>query len=311
MNVIYRWISLLCIGLISFHTPATFANSGYTETRYPLVLVHGIFGFDSIAKIDYFYGIPHALSKDGATVFTAQVAAANRSEVRGEQLLAQVETILALTGKEKVNLIGHSQGSPTARYVASVRPDLVASVTSVGGVNWGSRVADIVRNTVPEDSISEALAVKITNSFVTLINVLSGGKGLEQDALAALDTLTTEGSLAFNRHYPEGVPTTYCGQGEALASNGVHYFSWTGSSAITNLLDPTDIPIGVLSLAFDEPNDGLVSVCSSHLGQVIGTHYKMNHLDEVNGLLGIRHLFEVSPVTLYRQHANRLQQLGL
>lgn len=311
MNVIHRWISILCIGLFSLHAPATLANSGYTETRYPIVLVHGIFGFDHIANIDYFYGIPQALSKDGATVFVAQVAAANRSEVRGEQLLAQVETILALTGQDKVNLIGHSQGSPTARYVASVRPDLVASVTSVGGVNWGSRVADIVRNTVPEDSISEALAVKITNAFVSLINLLSGGKGLEQDVLAALDTLTTPGSLEFNRHYPEGVPSTYCGQGNALASNGVYYFSWTGSSTITNLLDPTDIPIGLLGLAFKEPNDGLVAVCSSHLGYVIGTHYKMNHLDEVNGLLGIRHLFEVSPVTLFRQHANRLQQLGL
>lgn len=311
MSVIYRWISILCIGLFSLHAPATLANSGYTETRYPIVLVHGIFGFDHIANIDYFYGIPQALSKDGATVFVAQVAAANRSEVRGEQLLAQVETILALTGQDKVNLIGHSQGSPTARYVASVRPDLVASVTSVGGVNWGSRVADIVRNTVPEDSISEALAVKITNAFVSLINLLSGGKDLEQDALAALDTLTTPGSLEFNRHYPEGVPSTYCGQGDALATNGVYYFSWTGSSTITNLLDPTDIPIGLLGLAFKEPNDGLVAVCSSHLGYVIGTHYKMNHLDEVNGLLGIRHLFEVSPVTLFRQHANRLQQLGL
>lgn len=311
MSVIYRWISILCIGLFSLHAPATLANSGYTETRYPIVLVHGIFGFDHIANIDYFYGIPQALSKDGATVFVAQVAAANRSEVRGEQLLAQVETILALTGQDKVNLIGHSQGSPTARYVASVRPDLVVSVTSVGGVNWGSRVADIVRNTVPEDSISEALAVKITNAFVNLINLLSGGKGLEQDVLAALDTLTTPGSLEFNRHYPEGVPSTYCGQGDALASNGVYYFSWTGSSTITNLLDPTDIPIGLLGLAFKEPNDGLVAVCSSHLGYVIGTHYKMNHLDEVNGLLGIRHLFEVSPVTLFRQHANRLQQLGL
>ena len=239
MNVIYRWIGILCIGLFSLHTPATLANSGYTETRYPLVLVHGLFGYDSIAHTDYFYGIPYALSKDGATVFTAQVAATNSSEVRGEQLLAQVETILALTGKEKVNLIGHSQGSPTARYVASVRPDLVASVTSIGGANWGSRVADIVRKTLPEGSISEALAVKITDSFVMLINLLSGGKGLEQDTLAALDSLTTKGSLAFNRHYPEGMPTTYCGQGEAIASNGVHYFSWTGSSTITNLLDPT------------------------------------------------------------------------
>ncbi|MCV5343391.1 alpha/beta fold hydrolase, partial [Escherichia coli] len=77
----------------------------------------------------------------------AQVSATNSSEVRGEQLLAQVETLLAAIGAEKVNLIGHSHGGPTTRYVASVRPDLVASVTSIGGVNKGSKVADLVRGT--------------------------------------------------------------------------------------------------------------------------------------------------------------------
>ncbi|MGL6166583.1 MAG: lipase, partial [Aeromonas veronii] len=52
-------------------------------------------------------------------------------------------------------------------------------------------------------------------------------------------------------------------------------------------------------------------VCSSHLGKVIGTDYRMNHLDEVNQSFGIHHLFETDPVTLYRQHANRLKELGL
>jgi hypothetical protein len=33
------------------------------------------------------------------------------SELRGEQLLLQVKQILAITGAEKVNLIGHSHGS--------------------------------------------------------------------------------------------------------------------------------------------------------------------------------------------------------
>ncbi|VEB43459.1 Lactonizing lipase precursor [Chromobacterium violaceum] len=65
----------------------------------------------------------------------AEVSATGSNETRGEQLLQQVRRILAITGAQKVNLIGHSQGAPTARYVAGVRPDLVASVTTVGGVN--------------------------------------------------------------------------------------------------------------------------------------------------------------------------------
>ena len=284
---------------------------GYTETKYPIVLVHGLFGFDTLAGVDYFYGVPESLTKDGANVYVAQVSATNSSEVRGEQLLAQVETLLAVTGAEKVNLVGHSHGGPTARYVGSVRPDLVASVTSIGGVHKGSKVADLVRGNVDEGSVSEAIAVQLANGLTTLINLLSGGSDLEQDGLASLEALTTEGSLAFNEFYPEGVPTSECGDGEWQASNGVYYYSWTGSSTFTNLLDPTDGAMTILGLAFDGPSDGLVGTCSAHLGKVIGDDYKMNHLDEINGLLGIHHLFETDPVTLYRQHANRLKLAGL
>ena len=66
------------------------------------------------------------------------------------------------------------------------------------------------------------------------------------------------------------------------------------------------------SLAFGgEPNDGLVSSCSSHLGYVIKDNYWQNHLDEVNQVLGLVSLFETSPVTLFRQQANRLKNAGL
>ena len=37
----------------------------------------------------------------------------------------------------------------------------------------------------------------------------------------------------------------------------------------------------------------------------------MNHLDEINQFVGIVNLFETSPVTVFRQQANRLQGLGL
>ncbi|GAB3526641.1 lipase family alpha/beta hydrolase [Photobacterium alginatilyticum] len=311
-----RLTTLLLFCFIAFTsqastTPAGVSQKGYTETKYPIVLVHGLFGFDTLAGIDYFYGIPQALGKSGANVYVAQISATNSTELRGEQLLTQVQDVLAVTGAEKVNLIGHSHGGPTARYVASVAPELVASVTSIGGVNKGSRVADIVRGTVPEGSLPEGVAVKLAKGLVTLINLLSGGSDLPQDPLASLAALTTEGSLKFNQKYPEGVPTSDCGEGDYIADNGVYYYSWTGTRNFTNALDPTDAAIVILGLAFDDPNDGLVGQCSTHLGKVIRNDYKMNHLDEINGLLGITHLFETAPTTLYRQHANRLQLQGL
>lgn len=290
--------------------PAQAAVDSYTQTRYPIVLVHGLFGFDNALGVDYFYKITSELQRSGAQVYVAHVSSVEGNEQRGEQLLEQVQRIMAQTGAQKVNLIGHSQGAPTVRYVASVRPDLVASVTSVGGPNKGSAVADVVRGVLPPGSVSESLAVSITGAFGQLINLVSGGGALSQTPLNALSSLTTPGMQAFNQRNPAGVPATACGEGAYRVDN-VHYFSWSGASNITNLLDPGDTSLAVLGLAFGQPNDGLVSSCSSHLGQVIRDNYRMNHFDEVNQVLGIVHLFETNPVTLYRQHANRLRNLGV
>ena len=291
--------------------PASAWATGYTETKYPIVLAHGLFGFDNIGPVEYWYGIPSALRSNGAQVYSTQVSAANSTEVRGEQLLTQVKQILAVTGAAKVNLIGHSHGGPTARYVASVRPDLVASMTSIGGVNRGSKVADLLLGIAPDGSLSNTVIVSITNGLAQIINFLSGGKGLTQDTLAAAKSLSTAGSLKFNMAHPEGIPTSACGEGDYQV-NGVAYFSWSGTKPYTNMLDVLDPALALTSLVFGmEKNDGLVSSCSSHLGRVIRDNYAMNHMDEVNQTIGLVNIFETNPVTLYRQHANRLKNMGL
>ena len=65
----------LCLGaglLASGNTHAFwFGSSGYTQTKYPVVLAHGMLGFDSILGVDYWYGIPAALRRDGASVYVA------------------------------------------------------------------------------------------------------------------------------------------------------------------------------------------------------------------------------------------------
>jgi len=279
-------------------------NSTYTQTKYPIVLVHGMFGFDNIAGIQYFYGIPQALSDDGAKVYTVQVPALNSTIARGEALLPQIEAIAAVNGG-KVNLIGHSHGGPTARYIAHVRPDLVASVTTVGSPNKGSPVADLIVN-----SPLDGLSIQLGNALGQLIDFLSSG-GYQQNMAASLQSLTTSGSAAFNRFAPEGIPTSSCGEG-AYKVNGVRYYSWGGTSVLTNFLDPSDALLGITSLAFGfSPNDGLVGRCSSHTGMVIRDNYNMNHLDEVNQLFGLRSLFVTDPKEVFRQQANRLKNVGL
>jgi triacylglycerol lipase len=44
-------------------------TSGYSKTKYPLVLAHGASGFSGIAGYDYFYGIGSDLTSNGAQVF--------------------------------------------------------------------------------------------------------------------------------------------------------------------------------------------------------------------------------------------------
>jgi triacylglycerol lipase len=290
-------------------TPAQ--ASTYTQTKYPIVLVHGLFGFDSILGIDYWYGIPAALRSDGATVYVTQVSAANSTEVRGEQLLTQVKSILAITGAAKVNLIGHSHGGPTARYVAGVAPDLVASVSSVGGVNRGSDFADAVRGVLPDGTaLTSTVASLVNSTLVALIQGLSGSSTLPANANAALTSLTTAGSTAFNAKFPAGVPTSGCSDGDAVV-NGVRYYSWSGAKAYTNVLDPIDGALLLTSAFFSSTNDGLVSSCSAILGKVVSVSYKMNHLDEVNQTIGLVNIFETNPVEIFRQHANRLKLAGV
>ena len=291
--------------------PPADSEATYTKTKYPIVLVHGVLGFDSLLGMDYFYGIPAELQRSGAQVYVAQVSPADSYEKRGEQLLAQVQRIVAMTGAQKVNLIGHSMGGPTTRYVASVRPELVASVTSIGGVNKGSKVADALRGVLPAGSVAESVAVAAGGAFASLIRLFSTGSSLSQDELATLNSLTTAGTLAFNSRHPQAEPTTACGEG-AYQVNGIHYFSWSGAQPYTNPLDVGDPLLAATSLVFGaEPNDGLVSTCSSHLGQVIRDNYRFNHLDETNMFFGLGNILETSPVTLFRQHANRLRNLGV
>ncbi|WP_417546591.1 lipase family alpha/beta hydrolase [Marinobacter sp.] len=277
--------------------------STYADTRYPVVLVHGMFGFDSIIGVDYWYGIAEDLRKNGADVYTAQVPALDSTIARGEALLPQIQAIAAVHGK--VNLIGHSHGGPTARYISTVRPDLVASVTSVGSPHAGSPVADLIYN-----SPAEGLAVTLGNALGGLIDVLSGG-GYNQDVRSSLQSLTSQGSAEFNNFAPAGMPITACGEG-AYSANGIRFYSWGGTGVLTNVLDLSDALLGTTRLAFGfSQNDGLVGRCSNHFGKVIRDNYFMNHLDEVNQLLGLHSLFETDPKAVYKLHANRLKNAGL
>ena len=300
---------LVSMGSLSTLTAVQAADT-YAQTKYPVVLVHGLLGFDAIGPINYFYGVPSALRNSGATVFTPNVSQANSTELRGEQLLLQLRSLKAQYGYAKFNLVGHSHGGNTARYVAAVAPELVASVTSVGTPHTGSKTADGIKNFTDAAHVT-GLAVAVVDGLSNLIAFFSGSSGNPQSSFAALQSLSTTGAADFNRRFPQGAPTTACGQGAEVV-NGVRYHSYGGTSVLTNAFDVSDGVLGAGALFFGfEQNDGVVGQCSSHWGKVIRDDYPWNHLDEVNQAFGLRGLFSPDPVAMYRAQANRLKTLGL
>lgn len=295
-SLVQATIGLACTCLSLGAQAAT--TSTFAASKYPIVLVHGFMGFDDIFGVDYFYQVPDNLRKNGAKVYVAAVSEVNATTVRGEQLLKQMQQWAAADGIKKFNIIGHSQGGPTARYVAGVAPQLVASVTTMGSPTV------FTQTHMSESNIEKAVTqygsmVQFAGSFVAWI---SGNKSLPQDVTA----LKLKEELDdFAIRFPAGLPKTYCGQGSSLV-NGIYYFSATGTGVKTNGWDISDAAMQELS----EPSDGAIIACTARLGKVIRADYPWNHIDEMNHVFGLIGKAAPSPVQFYLSQANRLKLLG-
>ena len=254
-------------------------------------------------------------------VVAVKVSPLHSSEVRGEQLLALIDEILRQTGAQKVNLIGHSQGSLTARYAAAKRPDLVASVTSVAGPNHGSELADYLQAHYPADSAKGrvlSVVLRLINALMSLLDTGYRGPKLPVDIHASHASLTAAGVALFNQGYPQGLPVTWGGHGPEEV-NGVRYYSWSGTLQPSktdrgrNLFDGTNRTCRLFARTFVREAgqcDGLVGRYSSHLGTVIGDDYPLDHFDIVNQSLGLVGK-GAEPVRLFVEHAQRLKAAGV
>jgi triacylglycerol lipase len=283
-------------------------------TRFPILLIHGLFGFERIGHFELFHEVKEALKATGNRVLVPHLSATHNNETRGEQLLQQIDRVLTSTGAEKVNLIGHSQGALSARYAAAHAPHAVASVTSVSGPNHGSELADFLRKALVPDRLPEAVALNVVTLFSEFLTLLSGSLTLPQNALAALNALTTEGVGGFNDKYPQGLPTTWGGHGAELV-DGVRYYSWSGTLPATGAptLDPLhEVCRGLSEYFITEAgqNDGFVGRYSSHLGTVIRSDYPLDHLGSLRRTIASA-ASGPDPIALYLEHAARLQAANL
>jgi len=108
---VMRYLAALLL-LMSSLVPSLSWAGDAARTRYPLVLVHGFTGFERILGVEYFFRIPEALRREGATVYIARVNPAQTTEYRGEELLQQLQQWAARDGVRKFHLMGHSHGGP-------------------------------------------------------------------------------------------------------------------------------------------------------------------------------------------------------
>lgn len=269
---------LISIIVLLFAIPmVSMAATTKCATKYPVVLSHGMGAQAEIlgGLIDYWGSIPSRLKENGAGVYITSVNAMDSTENKAAQWKEQVLQILAVSGKDKINLIGHSHGTIYSRYAITNlgMSSKVASHTSIAGPHRGSVIADMIMGILP--NWLEDLGGPVVDWIFTLIMGDKNG-----DSVANGYALVRSNMInVFNPNTPN-VP-------------GVYYQSY--AYKVTNALG------GGLMLAtwglmkpYEGDNDGLVSVSSAKWGNFRGV---------IDGgswswLGGINHLGAVGLLTL-------------
>ena len=222
------------------------------ETKYPLLLVHGVF-FRDFKHLNYWGRIPFDLELNGATVYYGgQHSAASVADC-ADELAARIREIVEITGCEKVNVIAHSKGGLDMRYALQNTgiASLVASLTTVNTPHKGCIFADFLLNTFPASVKS-----KVSGAYNRAAKKLGDPN---PDFMAAVRDLTATGCAALEPFLAgESNPATlmgiYCRSVGSLMPRA------RGGRFPLNIAYP-------IVRFFDGPNDGLVAETSFSFGE--------------------------------------------
>ena len=170
------------------------------KTKYPLVLVHGVFFRDS-KLFNYWGRIPRTLKLHGATIYYGEHQSALTVKESARELASRIKLIVDRSGCEKVNIIAHSKGGLDCRYAISefgLAP-YVASITTVNTPHRGCLFAERLLNAIPE-----SIKNKVANVYNTTLTALGDEN---PDFLAAIGDLTAEACQKRNEllTFPQGI----------------------------------------------------------------------------------------------------------
>ena len=172
------------------------AENQICRTKYPIVMVHGIF-FRDWQLLNYWGRIPKALAKNGADVsYASQQSAASIHQSAGE-IASHIENVIKMTGAEKVNIIAHSKGGLDSRYAISRlgMDKYVASLTTINTPHRGCKWADNALEKCPQ-GIKRFVSDKYNSLFKKLGDTWP-------DFMAGVEELTASSCEKFNREVPD------------------------------------------------------------------------------------------------------------
>ena len=222
------------------------AGEQICKTKYPLLMVHGIF-FRDFTHLNYWGRISNELISNGATIFYGEHNSAASVADCAKQLADRIKAIKAETGCEKVNVIAHSKGGLDMRYAIAKCgvADDVASLTTINTPHRGCEFAEYLLNKIPESQ---------KNAIAKAYNAGASKLGdINPDFLAGVTDLTHSACMKMNEEVKD-VPGVY------YQSVGSYQKSPRGGQFPLNMSY-------LLVKYFDGKNDGLVGEKSFPWGE--------------------------------------------
>ena len=222
-----------------------FAENKTCSTRYPILMVHGVFFRDS-RVLNYWGRVPAALERCGAVIRYGGQQSALSVEQSANELAARIEQTCKELGCEKLNVIAHSKGGLDTRYAISKLGcgKYIASLTTICTPHRGCIFVENIYNKIPE-----AGRLKMAAAY----NAAARRVGdTAPDFLAAVGDLRESVSIARDAQMPDDPNVYYQSVGAAAKDRKSGRF-------------PLNISLPLVNKT-DGENDGLVSVTSSMHG---------------------------------------------
>ncbi|KAI9344877.1 Alpha/Beta hydrolase protein [Obelidium mucronatum] len=259
----------------------------YRPTKYPIVLLHGLFGYDKITfgpetnpflQLHYWRGISEALQHLGCEVYVPSNGAVSSIRSRAYALDKFLSETLP---NREINLVAHSMGGLDARYLishinghGSNRPYSINSLTTIATPHRGSSFMDFVQEVLGvgyvldvQDPVVEELKQRRAKAEDVMVSHRMKNKYYVLKSVCS----------RFDKPAYANLTREYCDAFNAVTPNRstVHYNSYAAVAKISRL-DPLYISQRVITMR-EGPNDGLVSLDSAKWGDFEGIVPNVDH----------------------------------